>query len=164
MITPKLIVFDFDGVFTDNAVYVSEDGLEMVRCSREDSLGINMLQAHNLPMLILSTESNPVVAARAKKLKLEVFQSCNNKRQFLEDYLHEHNLPAREIVYIGNDLNDLDAMRLVGFSVCPADAHEAVREHCDLVLSKKGGHGAVRELCELALKELGEVVNIKESK
>ena len=107
MIAPKLIVFDFDGVFTDNTVYVSEDGREMVRCSREDSLGINMLQARNLPMFILSTETNPVVAARAAKLKLKAFQGCGNKRQFLESYLNEHNLSSEDVIYMGNDLNDL---------------------------------------------------------
>jgi len=154
MIVPKLIVFDFDGVFTDNTVYVSEDGREMVRCSREDSLGINMLQAHNLPMFILSTETNPVVAARAEKLKLKTFQGCANKRQFLEDYLREHNLSDEEVIYMGNDLNDLEAMRLVGFAVCPFDAHETVKAHCSLVLSKKGGYGAVREFCEFVLEEL----------
>lgn len=154
MIVPKLIVFDFDGVFTDNAVYVAEDGTETVRCSREDSLGINMLQARGLPMFILSTESNAVVTARAKKMKLNAFQDCRNKREFLEDYFAQHNLPPQEVLYMGNDLNDQEAMRLVGFSVCPADAHETIRGYCDLVLSRKGGHGAVRELCELLVMAL----------
>ena len=153
---PKLIVFDFDGVFTDNAVYVFEDGREMVRCSREDSLGIKMLRDHNLPMFILSTETNFVVSARGKKLKLQVFQGCGNKRQFLEGYFHEHNLPARDVIYMGNDLNDLEAMCCVGFSVCPADGHKIIQDHCDLVLSKRGGHGAVRELCELVLKVMSK--------
>ena len=71
---PKLIVFDFDGVFTDNLVYVLEDGREMVRCSREDSLGVDALKARKIPMMILSTETNPVVAARAKKLKVDLAQ------------------------------------------------------------------------------------------
>lgn len=154
MIIPKLIVFDFDGIFTDNAVYVLEDGKEMVRCSREDSLGINMLQSCNIPMFILSTEENEVVYKRGAKMKIEVFQSCLDKQGFLKTYICQNNIDPQDIMYVGNDINDLKAMQLVGFSVCPADAHETIKRHCNLVLSKKGGYGAVRELCELILKKL----------
>jgi N-acylneuraminate cytidylyltransferase len=146
---PRLIVFDFDGVFTDNLVYVFEDGREMVRCSREDSLGLDLLKKRGIPMMILSTETNPVVAARAKKLKIDLAQGQGDKASFLESYLAKNSIPPDQVVYLGNDINDLAAMALVGLTVCPADANEAVQAACHLVLTKSGGRGAVRELCDL---------------
>jgi N-acylneuraminate cytidylyltransferase len=145
---PALVIFDFDGVFTDNLVYVFDDGREMVKCSREDGLGIDLLRTRQIPMLILSTETNPVVAARAKKLKLDLAQGQGDKASFLKRYLAEKTIPAERTIYLGNDLNDLPAMALVGLPVCPADANPAVRRACRLTLSKKGGRGAVRELCD----------------
>lgn len=151
---PRLIVFDFDGVFTDNLVYVFDDGREMVRCSREDSLGLSLLKAIGIPMMILSTETSPVVAARAKKLKLPLAQGQADKAAFLRDHLAKAGIPPELVVYLGNDLNDLPAMALVGLSACPADAVPAVRRFCQLTLSKSGGRGAVRELCDLAARAI----------
>jgi N-acylneuraminate cytidylyltransferase len=147
---PALVVFDFDGVFTDNLVYVADDGREMVRCSREDSLGVDSLRRRGVPMMILSTETSQVVAARAKKLKLDLAQGQGDKAAFLKGYLAERGIPGEKVVYLGNDINDLPAMALAGLSACPADACPAVRRACQLTLSKKGGLGAVRELCDKA--------------
>lgn len=147
----KTIFFDFDGVFTDNRVYIDETGREMVCCSRADGLGIELLRTANMQMLILSTETNPVVAFRAAKLKIPVVQSCKDKVLFLRNYLHRTGLSADEVAYVGNDVNDLEAMRLVGFRICPADAHPAVIACANIVLSSNGGHGAVRELCDMLL-------------
>jgi N-acylneuraminate cytidylyltransferase len=154
MIVPKLIVFDFDGVFTDNNVYILEDGREMVCCSREDSLGLDFLRKYEIPMMILSTETNPVVAARAKKLSIELHQGSKNKLAFLENYLQIKGIPRESVIYVGNDLNDLPAMKFVGFSVCPQDANPEVKKFCSLTLSKNGGNGAIRELCELIIEEI----------
>ena len=148
---PALIVFDFDGVFTDNAVYVDENGKEMVRCLRRDGLGVAMLRDRGVPMLILSTEANPVVAARGRKLELEVFQGCKDKAAFLKKLMAERGINPAQAVYVGDDINDLAAMRLVGCRGCPSDAHPAIMDIADLRLTRPGGHGAVRELCDLVL-------------
>ena len=148
---PELVVFDFDGVFTDNFVYVDEEGREMVRCSRADSLGVTHLKTAGFRMLIVSTETNPVVSQRAAKLGLPAHQGCGDKACFLETYLHEEKINPGRVVYIGNDINDLNAMSLVGFPVCPADADERVKAMAALVLHNSGGRGAVRELSELLL-------------
>lgn len=149
--SPSLIVFDFDGVFTDNTVYIDEDGKESVRCSKADSLGIAMLREQGVSMCILSTETNPVVSIRGKKLSIPVFQGCGNKAAFLSAYLNEHDISFERVVYMGNDVNDLDAMSLVGVTVCPADAHPAIKAIASIVLSSNGGKGAVRELCDMLL-------------
>jgi YrbI family 3-deoxy-D-manno-octulosonate 8-phosphate phosphatase len=147
-----LLVFDFDGVFTDNHVYVDEHGREMVRCSRADSLGIAFLHEKNIPMLILSTEENPVVSARAAKMKIDAIQGCKDKAAFLQHYALDHMINLSSVLYVGNDINDLPIMRLVGFPVCPSDAHPEIKKIACLVLSHPGGSGAVRELCDILLE------------
>jgi YrbI family 3-deoxy-D-manno-octulosonate 8-phosphate phosphatase len=154
MIIPKLIVFDFDGVFTDNKVYVLENGQEMVCCSREDSLGLAFLREYKIPMMILTTEKNQVVSARAKKLALNVHQGCLNKLDFLVNFVKSNNIPKESVIYVGNDVNDLEAMRYVGYPVCPADSREEIKTICLHVLSKNGGNGAIRELCDLIISEI----------
>jgi D-sedoheptulose 7-phosphate isomerase len=144
----EMIVFDFDGVFTDNKVYVNQDGVESVVCDRADSLGIQMLKKAKIPMMILSTETNPVVLARAKKMNIPVEFGCLDKEAFLESYLSQNGICKENTIYVGNDLNDLKAMNLVRFSVAPADSHQIILENATLVLKNKGGHGAVRELAE----------------
>ena len=150
--TIGLVVFDFDGVFTDNKVYTAQDGTETVMCDRRDGLGVKMLREHGVPMFILSLETNPVVAARARKLQLDVEGGCEDKAEFLEQYLQEHDIGSENLIYMGNDLNDLEAMKLAGFSVAPADAHPRVVEIADLVVTATGGNGAVRELCEIIVE------------
>ncbi len=150
--SPELIVFDFDGVFTDNKVYTAQDGTETVKCDRRDGLGLNMLKAKGQDMFILSMESNPVVLARARKLGLEAKGGCTNKAEFLTGYLQEKGIAPKDMLYMGNDLNDFDAMKMAGFAVAPADAHPAIKEISDLVLTALGGQGAVRELCEFILE------------
>jgi len=123
------IVFDFDGVFTDNKVWVDQNGVESVQCDRGDGLGFDLLRNFiktnkwSLNYFILSKEENPVVSVRAKKLQIDCVQSTPNKADYLANYLYENNLRAEGLVYLGNDLNDLAAMRIAGFSVAPSDAH-----------------------------------------
>ncbi|NQV83553.1 MAG: HAD hydrolase family protein [Rhodospirillales bacterium] len=147
-----LIVFDFDGVFTDNKVYTAQDGSESVMCDRRDGLGVRMLKDEGIEMFILSMETNPVVEARARKLGLAVQQGCDDKAGFLAGYLQEHGIEPATVIYMGNDLNDLGAMKVSGYAVAPADAHPTVLEVADLVVAATGGNGAVRELCEFILK------------
>jgi YrbI family 3-deoxy-D-manno-octulosonate 8-phosphate phosphatase len=148
------IVFDFDGVFTDNKVWVDQNGVESVRCDRGDGLGFDLLRAFikannwALNYFILSKEKNPVVSARAEKLQIGCVQSTPNKADYLANYLHENNLNAEGLVYLGNDLNDLAAMRIAGFSVAPIDAHAVILDQVDLILPQRGGDGFVRAFIE----------------
>jgi YrbI family 3-deoxy-D-manno-octulosonate 8-phosphate phosphatase len=150
-----LVVFDFDGVMTDNAVWVGEDGAEIVRCDRADGWGIARLREIGMPMLILSTETHPVVTARANKLAVPCLQGVADKAAALSDYLQAHRIDPDEVVFVGNDVNDLGCLELVGMPVAVADAHPAVAERAAHVLERRGGAGAVRELCELLLERAG---------
>lgn len=152
-IHPKLLVMDFDGVFTDDTVITDQDGRESVICSRSDGFGLDMLRQHGkVHALILSREENPVVSARARKLGLEVYQGVQDKAQAIQQLIKEHNLTQAEVIYIGNDLNDLPVLPYVGYFACPQDAHSEVIRRADLVLSKPGGLGAIRELIEIILR------------
>ena len=150
---PQLLVMDFDGVFTDDTVITDQDGRESVICSRSDGFGLDMLRQHGkVHALILSREENPVVSARARKLKLEVYQGVQDKAQAIQQLIKERNLAQAEVIYIGNDLNDLPVLPYVGYFACPQDAHSEVIRRADLVLSKPGGCGAIRELIEIILR------------
>jgi len=157
------LIMDFDGVLTDDKVYIDQNGGESVRCSRSDGYGISLLKGKSaIQPMILSRETNPVVTARARKLDIEVFQSVLNKDQAIQTLIEERNLNPSEIIYIGNDLNDLVVLPLVGYFVCPADAHPQVLRQADLVLKQVGGKGAVRELVEKIMEKQSNQENLKE--
>lgn len=145
---PALVVFDFDGVFTDNRVWVSDEGREWVACTRSDGIGLAKLRDLGVPMRVLSTEPNPVVAHRCRKLGIDCDHGVGDKARRLLEIIGELGISADDVVYVGNDTNDLECLALVGCAVVPSDAHPAVRPHADLVLRAAGGHGAVRELCD----------------
>jgi YrbI family 3-deoxy-D-manno-octulosonate 8-phosphate phosphatase len=142
------VVFDFDGVFTDNRVWVAAGGHEWVACSRSDGIGLQALRDLGVPMMVLSTEPNPVVADRCRKLALPCEHGVADKGARLRALLAERNIDAAHVVYVGNDINDLDCLRTVGCPVVVADAHPAVRSVARIVLTERGGLGAVRELCD----------------
>ncbi len=148
-----LIVFDFDGVMTDNKVKVDEKGEESVVCNRGDGLGIDAIRKAGIPMIILSTETNEVVAHRAKKLNLECHQGIGNKKEYLEKYLKEKMIDPKRVVYVGNDVNDVPSFDVVGYVIAPRDSHREVLDKADIILSKNGGEGVVRELSDLLLKK-----------
>jgi YrbI family 3-deoxy-D-manno-octulosonate 8-phosphate phosphatase len=145
---PKLIVFDFDGVFTDNRVLVDQDGKEAVFCDRGDGMAIEWLRNAGIRGLILSKERNPVVEARAKKVGLPVAQAVDGKAAYLRGWCTNEAIDLADVVYLGNDLNDLECFDIVGCSVAVSDAAPQVLEAADLVLSRPGGRGAIRELIE----------------
>ena len=147
----KLVVFDFDGVMTDDCVIVDQNGIESVRCSRADGLGVRMLHEKGIASIVLSSERNPVVIQRCKKLGLECIHGVLKKGEILSNYMKEHEVDPRSVVYIGNDINDLPCFPLVGCAVAPADAHDRVKNEADIVLTHKGGEGAVRELCDMLM-------------
>lgn len=143
------LVMDFDGVLTDNRVVVLSDGKEAVFCSRSDGMGLGRLAARGLPMLILSTERNPVVEMRAGKLEIPCISGVADKLAALNTWLGEHGVAREQCVYVGNDVNDLACMQHVGCGVAVADAHPDVRRVATVVLAGVGGRGAVRELTDL---------------
>lgn len=145
---PKLVVFDFDGVFTDNRVLVDQDGKESVFCDRGDGMAIEWLRNAGIRGLILSKERNPVVQARAKKVGLPVAQAVDGKAAFLREWCANEGIDLSDVIYLGNDLNDLECFDVVGCSIAVSDAVPQVLEAADLVLSRPGGRGAIRELIE----------------
>jgi len=145
------IVFDFDGVLTDNRVLVSQDGTESVYCSRGDGMGFDILRTAGIPAFIMSSETNPVVSARARKLKLPVAQAVKDKGESLLALCREQGFKPERIIFVGNDVNDLPAMRMAGFPVAVADAVPAVRQAAWRVLNTPGGAGVVRELIDTIL-------------
>ena len=152
--TIDLVVFDFDGVFTDNRVWITENGEESVACYRGDGLGLAMLRERGVPTMVLSTESNPVVAARCDKLNLTCRQDVQDKVAALRALAQEKKISLENVMYVGNDINDLGCLEAAGYAVAPADAYPAAIARADLVLRTRGGYGAVRELCELIIQNL----------
>lgn len=150
----KVLVTDFDGVHTDDHVFVGDDGGEQVRCSRSDGLGISMLRAAGINVLILSKEDNPVVTRRGAKLKALVLQGIDDKQATLAQWLDDHGIGFDEAAYIGNDVNDLACMGRVAVAFAPADAHSAL-DGVGIALSRNGGNGAIREACDLILAYRG---------
>lgn len=145
----ELMVFDFDGVMTDNRVLIDQDGKELVFVNRADGLAVSELKKMGYKMLILSTEINPVVTARAEKLKLDVLQGIDDKKKALEQYCKEKIIDLKKVLYVGNDINDREVMEVVGIRVVPADAYPEVMEIADVILKTKGGYGVIRELYSL---------------
>jgi len=149
----RLLVLDFDGVLTDNRVWVDQDGRESVAAYRSDSLGLALLRQAGVETVVLSKETNPVVAARCRKMNIPYVQGEDDKESALKKLLAERKLDPASVVYLGNDVNDLPCFPLVGWAVAVADALLDVRRQADFVLSLPGGRGAVRELCDLLLDQ-----------
>lgn len=144
----RLLVLDFDGVMTDNRVWVHQDGTESVACHRGDGLGIGRLRKRGLEILVISTETNPVVAARCRKLGLESIQGCDDKLTALQRVALDRDLEPGRIAYVGNDLNDLECLGWVGTPIAVADALPEVLKVARLITQNRGGHGAVREVTD----------------
>lgn len=148
----RLLVFDFDGVLTENSVLVMQDGTEGVLCSRADGLGFGVLRRSGLPLLILSTEKNPVVSARARKLKVPVLQGVDDKDAALRRYCGRRGIPLAQVAFVGNHVNDLPALRIVGYPIAVADCHPSLRKIAWKVLKTPGGKGVSVEIAERLLR------------
>ena len=142
----RCIVFDFDGVMTDNRVFVHQDGSEAVCCHRSDGLGVKWLKEKGIRLLILSTETNPVVQARANKLAIPCLQGRDNKLAALQRFAEEERLTAEEIAYVGNDVNDETCMRWVGCPIAVADAVPEIQAIAVRRTTRAGGQGVVYEI------------------
>ena len=123
----KLIVYDFDGVMTNNKVYVDQKGNETVKVNRSDGLGVAEIKKLGIHQIIISTEKNPVVAKRANKIGINCLQDIGNKRKALEENCKKNNINLNQVIYVGNDINDKEAMEIAGITICPADAHESIK-------------------------------------
>lgn len=150
----ELVICDFDGVITDNRVWVDQDGTETVAAYRSDSIRIKDLRAVGIDVMILSSEPNRVVEVRARKMGIEAIHgiALHDKGRVMQEVLERKNINAANVVYVGNDLNDLPCFEVAGWSVAVADAYPEVIRAADFVLTTPGGHGALRELCDLILK------------
>ena len=146
---PKILFTDFDGCLTDDRVWLNLDGEEFVAANRKDGLAIKRLKNLGIQVVIISTETNKVVSARGNKMGVEVLQGLSDKATSIEQYLNQKNLSWNDVWYIGNDVNDLGAIRNAKFSICPSDAVKAVKKEVDLKLKTKGGYGVLSELATL---------------
>ncbi|OEV11671.1 N-acylneuraminate cytidylyltransferase [Streptomyces nanshensis] len=145
------VVLDFDGTQTDDRVLIDSEGRELVAVHRGDGLGIAALRRDGLELLILSTEQNPVVAARARKLRIPVLHGIDRKDLALKQWCEEQGIEPERVLYAGNDVNDLPCFNLVGWPVAVAGAHEAVREAARAITRERGGEGAIREIASWLL-------------
>lgn len=150
-----LVVFDFDGVLTNNLVWVTERGEESVSCNRSDGLAISRLRALGLDILIMSTETNPVVEVRGRKLNVPALKSVSDKGRRIEAYMSEHGLDPKRVAYVGNDVNDVPAMEKVGWPMAVADAAPNAKSAARIVLNRKGGEGVAVEMLALLTRDGG---------
>jgi 3-deoxy-D-manno-octulosonate 8-phosphate phosphatase (KDO 8-P phosphatase) len=144
----RLAVFDFDGVFTDNRVWVNQRGEEALAFSRSDGLGLRRLDEVGVGYLIVSMEQNPIVGARATKLGADCVQGAVDKLSVVRERAQALGVSLNETAFVGNDINDVDCLRAVGCPVVPADAWPEVKPLARWVLGRSGGAGCVREFCD----------------
>ena len=149
----KIFVYDFDGVMTNNKVYVDQNGNETVRVNRADGLGVSEIKKLGIEQIIISTEKNPVVMKRATKLNIKCLQGIENKKSTLIDYHKKHKIEPSTICYVGNDINDFGAMSICGFRFCPSDASDEIKKISTHILQAKGGDGVIREIFDY-IKEI----------
>lgn len=145
----ELVVLDFDGVLTDNTVYINDEGIEFVRCWRSDGLGLSRMRSVGVRIFIISTEVNPVVTARARKLKLPCKQGVEDKAEAILETCRELDVAPAQTMFVGNDINDIPAFNAIGVPVAVADAYPEVYPHVLYRTKTPGGFGAVREICDL---------------
>ena len=153
----KFIVFDFDGVFTDNNVYTDQNGNESVISSKFDGFGLKKIKDLGISLFILSTEKNKVVEKRAKKLEIDFLQGLSSEEKAIElkKLVENNNLDYDSVAYMGNDINDIQCLADCGLPIVVNDCHPEVIKYADYITDTKGGHGAVREVCDIieALKK-----------
>lgn len=160
----KLIVFDVDGTMTDGKIYYSKNGEEVKRFSVRDGLGTILLNLAGLKTAIITSENSPIVTARAKKLRIEyVILGSRKKTETLKKLADDLDLNLQQVAFVGDDLNDLEALKIAGFSACPKNAVSAVRDIVDFVSSYNGGDGAIREIAEQILILQNKSVNLPDN-
>jgi len=144
----KAVFFDFDGVFTDNKVYLTQEGLELVSCSRYDGYGLKFLQSKSITLAVISSEQVSIASLRCKKLGIPCFQPIEDKLSFAIDYLNSFGLTLGQLCYMGNDINDLALLQACALPVIPSDSHISLLAKDFYITKSGGGHGCVRELAD----------------
>ena len=153
----KLIILDVDGTMTDGGVYIDNNRVETKKFSIKDGAGIILAEKVGIEFMILTGRTSNCVEQRAQELKIKyVVQGIHNKVTYLKSFMKENNISSEEIAYIGDDLNDLPSMRIVGTTACPSDACAEVRNYVDFCMNAKGGEGVVREFVEKLLQTTGK--------
>jgi|SRR3989344_2556100 len=146
----RLLVLDFDGVFTDGKVYINQDGVESVVCSRRDSLGLNLLRQRGIKLSVVTAETNPVVVKRCEKLKIELIQSQDKLASF-KNVISREGLKSDQAAYMGDDINDLECLKYAGFSFTVKDGAPECLKAAGYITKRKSGDHALREVCDLIL-------------
>jgi 3-deoxy-D-manno-octulosonate 8-phosphate phosphatase (KDO 8-P phosphatase) len=143
-----MIIYDFDGVMTDNRALISMSGEEQVFINRSDGMAIAQFRSLGVKQMILSSEVNNIVQKRAEKLGIVSVNGIDDKAKWFRCFLEDNDVQSSSVLYIGNDINDLQIMKLVGMSVCPVDAYETIKRVATIILNSRGGYGAVREMLD----------------
>lgn len=153
----KLLIVDVDGTMTDGGIYYDEKGNELKKFCTKDAAGFFAARAVGIKTMVLTGRECAATKRRMQELKVDfLFQNVRDKTAFLRSFMAEHSLYKEEVGYIGDDLNDLDPMHLVGFTACPADSCTEIKEAADYISPVTGGHGAVRDVVEHILNESGD--------
>lgn len=160
----KLLVMDIDGTLTDGAMYYSQNGEELKRFSTRDGMGITLLHKSEIKTAILTSENSQIAQKRGEKLKInKIILNSKDKSNALISLSEHFSISLAEIAYIGDDVNDLHAMKMAGVSICPSDAVEEIKKVSDYISIYAGGNGAVRELCEMILKSQDKPIILTEN-
>jgi 3-deoxy-D-manno-octulosonate 8-phosphate phosphatase (KDO 8-P phosphatase) len=158
----KAIAMDVDGVLTDGGVWWGPNGEEWKRFHFADIMGLSVARKSGMLIALVSGEDSPLIDRLAAKLGiLDVHRGCKDKAGALRTFSEKHGLRLEEICFIGDDVNDLPALAVVGLSACPADARPSVREHCEFVTKLPGGNGAVREVVDMLLDSARTVGQVR---
>jgi len=155
----KLIIFDVDGVFTDGSVYLNKDGKEILKFSRIDGKGIELLIKNGFKTAVITSEKSEIVEKRMKKLNInDVYINIKDKIKIYNDLKIKYSLNDENICYLGDDIQDLKIMKLVGLSCCPKNAQELVKKHSIYISPFRGGKGFVRDVCNHILENFSNSI------
>jgi 3-deoxy-D-manno-octulosonate 8-phosphate phosphatase (KDO 8-P phosphatase) len=145
----KLLIIDVDGTLTDGKIYLGLNGEILKVFSVKDGQGISKLKNYNITPIIITGRKSKITEVRAKELGIdELYQNIDNKIDILKKIIERYKCTLNEIAYIGDDENDLECIKICGYTGCPADANESVKNEVDLICRNNGGDGAVREFIE----------------
>ncbi len=160
----KVLAMDVDGTMTDGAMYFSPSGEAMKKFSTRDGMGLTLLRRAGLKCLMITSEQSQIALARAEKLKIEfVYLGSRDKSSDIKEFCNNNNYNLQEICYIGDDVNDEYVIKLCGFSACPKDAVDIIKNNVDYICNYDGGNGAIREICELILLSNNKAINLEEN-
>lgn len=152
MLMIKMIVFDVDGTLTDGKIYMGENGEIMKAFNCHDAVGIRKLKENNILSAIITGRESSIVINRAKEMNIDIiYQNVQDKKSKLKEILIKKNIDHNDVMFVGDDINDLECLKFCGYSCCPNDAVSEVKELCNFVSKYNGGEGVAREIVDLVL-------------